>query len=202
VHWGYAFSRRCVGRVPTLPPEKRDRPNRSHWSFGLRRWPQFLYWPLSFLVDGSTKISASFHHVPVGAVYGVLFAGFVGTIGAYGLWSKLLASRPASEVAPYSLLVPFFGISSAWLFLNERPAAAELIGAAVMILGVAIVSGLRFPSRFVPSRLTRPKNLDHRDDDHHPTTHDTHHDTMHDTHTRRSPIVDDVNASLVATVAD
>jgi drug/metabolite transporter (DMT)-like permease len=85
------------------------------------------------------------HNVPIKAIYGVLFAGFVGTIGAYGLWSKLLASRPASEVAPYSLLVPFFGISSAWLFLHERPAIAELVGAAIMILGVAVVSGLRLP---------------------------------------------------------
>ena len=105
---------------------------------------------LSFLVDGGAKISASFQHVSLKAVYGVVFAGFIGTIGAYGLWSKLLASRPASEVAPYSLLVPFFGISSAWLFLKERPATAELIGAAVMILGVAIVSGLRFRSRIFP----------------------------------------------------
>jgi O-acetylserine/cysteine efflux transporter len=102
---------------------------------------------LSFLVDGGAKISASFSNVPYKAVYGVVFAGFVGTIGAYGLWSKLLASRPASEVAPYSLLVPFFGISSAWLFLNERPAAAELVGATIMIAGVAIVSGLRFPTK-------------------------------------------------------
>jgi O-acetylserine/cysteine efflux transporter len=102
---------------------------------------------LSFLVDGGATISASLHDVPYKAVYGVVFAGFVGTIGAYGLWSKLLASQPASEVAPYSLLVPFFGISSAWLFLNERPAFAELLGAAVMIAGVAIVSGLRFSAK-------------------------------------------------------
>jgi O-acetylserine/cysteine efflux transporter len=102
---------------------------------------------LSFLVDGGAKISASFQEVPFRAIYGVVFAGFIGTIGAYGLWSKLLASRPASEVAPYSLLVPFFGISSAWVFLDERPAAAELVGAAVMILGVAIVSGLRFRAK-------------------------------------------------------
>ena len=101
---------------------------------------------LSFLVDGEAKISASLRQVPFKAVYGVVFAGFVGTIGAYGLWSKLLASRPASEVAPYSLLVPFFGISSAWLFLQERPAPAELFGAAGMIFGVAIVSGLRIPA--------------------------------------------------------
>jgi O-acetylserine/cysteine efflux transporter len=136
---------------------------------------------LSFLVDGGAKISASFQNVPFKAVYGVLFAGFVGTIGAYGLWSKLLASRPASEVAPYSLLVPFFGISSAWLFLNERPAVAELIGAAVMILGVAIVSGLRFPSRFVSS---------------------TNHGNPLSTELLRGPVVDDVDALLVGVPAD
>lgn len=101
---------------------------------------------LSLIVDGPTEVRESFNDVPFRAVYGVVFAAVVGTVGAYGIWSKLLASRPASEVAPYSLLVPFFGISSAWLFLGERPAAAELIGAAVMILGVAIVSGLTLAS--------------------------------------------------------
>ncbi len=130
---------------------------------------------LSFLVDGGAKISASFHQVPLKAVYGVLFAAYVGTIGAYGLWSKLLASRPASEVAPYSLLVPFFGISSAWLFLKERPVAAELIGAAVMIIGVAIVSGLRLPAKSSEA-INRSE--------------------------QRNLIVDELDASLVAVPAD
>ncbi len=99
---------------------------------------------LSLVVDGPSTIRGSFQQVPGKAVYGVVFAAIVGTIGAYGLWTQLLASRPASEVAPYSLLVPFFGISAAWVFLAERPAGTELIGAAIMIVGVVIVSGLRF----------------------------------------------------------
>ena len=46
-------------------------------------------------------------------------------------------------MAPFTLLVPIFGIASAFVFLDERPSVVELIGAAVAICGVLIGLGRR-----------------------------------------------------------
>jgi O-acetylserine/cysteine efflux transporter len=67
----------------------------------------------------------------------VLASGF-----GYGTWTWLLSRHEASRVAPFALLVPPFGIGSAWIALGEAPNAAELAGAALVIAGLALSSGL------------------------------------------------------------
>ena len=64
----------------------------------------------------------------------------VSTIIAYGMWSYLLRLYPATLVAPYSLLVPVFGMVSAALVFGERFGALRLIGVALILLGVAVVA--------------------------------------------------------------
>ena len=60
-----------------------------------------------------------------------------------------MAAGPASglEVAPFTLLVPVVGIAAAWLALGEVPTAAELLGAAVVLGGLALTVGLTRPRR-------------------------------------------------------
>ena len=57
---------------------------------------------------------------------------------AYGIWNYLLARYPTSAVVPFTLLVPIVGILAAWLVVNEQPTLSELIGGAVMLIGLAI----------------------------------------------------------------
>jgi O-acetylserine/cysteine efflux transporter len=74
--------------------------------------------------------------------YVVVLATFVG----YGIWTFLLQRHPASQVAPFSLLVPVVGIVCAWIALGERPGAAELAGAAVVLAGLGLTVVRRRPS--------------------------------------------------------
>ena len=70
---------------------------------------------------------------------GVLALAYVvilSTLGGFGAWIWLLRQHSASTVAPFSLLVPVFGIASAWLFLSEAPSATELLGAGVVLVEV------------------------------------------------------------------
>jgi len=57
-----------------------------------------------------------------------------------GLWTTLLGRYPASTVAPFSLLVPVVGFSTAWLILGERPHPFELAAGAVVVGGVLLGS--------------------------------------------------------------
>lgn len=54
----------------------------------------------------------------------------------------LLARFPASQVAPFSQLVPLVGVLSAWLVLGDRPTVPEVIGGALLLLGVAVTTGV------------------------------------------------------------
>lgn len=68
-------------------------------------------------------------------------AGCASLIG-YGLWNGLLSRHRASEVAPYSLLVPLVAVLAAWLVLGDIPTPSELAGGALLLLGVAVTSGV------------------------------------------------------------
>jgi drug/metabolite transporter (DMT)-like permease len=51
--------------------------------------------------------------------------------------------------------MPVWATVLAWPVLGERPTAPNLIGGAIVMLGVAIVSGLRLPDRLRPKRVQR-----------------------------------------------
>ncbi|GAY09523.1 EamA family transporter [Pseudonocardia sp. N23] len=69
-------------------------------------------------------------------VYLAVFATVMGT----GIWTALMRRYPAGVVAPYSMLVPIVGISTAALVLGERPGIVELVGGAVVVGGVLLGS--------------------------------------------------------------
>lgn len=56
----------------------------------------------------------------------------------YGIFNALLARNPSAAVVPWVLLVPPVAIGSAWLLLDERPTPAELLGGALLVLGVLV----------------------------------------------------------------
>ncbi len=105
---------------------------------------------LGVRVDGpSTVVDALAGLGPRAAAstaYTVVLASFVG----YGIFTSMLAKYPSAVVVPWILLVPVFGMSSAWLLQGERPDPAELVGGVVLLVGVLLAAGLRRPGRTRP----------------------------------------------------
>src|SRR6478752_5539688 len=77
----------------------------------------------------------------------LLYVVVLSTLVGFGAWAWLLGKHPASTVAPFTLLVPVVGIASAWIALGEVPSGAELIGAVVVLSGLALTVGLTAPRR-------------------------------------------------------
>lgn len=92
----------------------------------------------SLLLDGPATVGAALLHPGWGGVAGVLYTAFASTLLAYGLWVTLLGRYPASVVAPFSLLVPVFGVGSTALLLGERLSGLEVAGSVVVLLGLAL----------------------------------------------------------------
>jgi O-acetylserine/cysteine efflux transporter len=78
------------------------------------------------------------------------FVGIVGFYLAYAAWFSLLRRVPVDEAAPFVLLMTPFGLLTAVLFLHERMSPAQIVGAVILMAGLAIVTG------WLPSQQKTP----------------------------------------------
>ncbi|WP_328400404.1 EamA family transporter [Streptomyces sp. NBC_00390] len=103
---------------------------------------------LSLLTEGPRRDLAALRALDWTGVGVVLYVAWVTTIFGFGVWGWLLRRHPASSVAPFSLLVPVFGMSSAALFLGEAISPLRWCAAALLMGGVALTSlpGRRRPA--------------------------------------------------------
>lgn len=76
-----------------------------------------------------------------GVVGAVLALGLVCTGLAYLLYFRLIAEVGAASAMTVAFLIPLFGILWGYLFLNEALGWHLLLGAVVVLLGTALVTG-------------------------------------------------------------
>ncbi|WP_320776164.1 EamA family transporter [Streptomyces sp. CRN 30] len=95
---------------------------------------------LSLLLEGHDRDLAALRALDWQGAGTVLYVAWVTTVFGFGAWGWLLRRHPASAVAPFSLLVPVFGMSSAALFLGESVSPARWCAAALLVGGVALTS--------------------------------------------------------------
>ena len=100
--------------------------------------PPLPFLALSLWLEGPALISQSLRSLGLDSLLVLAYLAFGATILGYGLWSRLLSRYPASQVAPFSLLVPVVGISSSALLLGERLGALQMVGAALVMAGLLI----------------------------------------------------------------
>ncbi len=85
-----------------------------------------------------------------------LLFGFVGIFGfyvAYMTWFTLLKSVTVDQAMPFILLMTPIGLIAAVVFLGESITTVQLVGGAVLMLGLAVVNGLGVPKRNVAVAL-------------------------------------------------
>ena len=100
--------------------------------------PPLPFLALSLWLEGPALISQSLRTLSLDSLLVLAYLAFGATILGYGLWSRLLSRYPASQVAPFSLLVPVVGISSSALLLGERLGGLQMVGAALVMAGLLI----------------------------------------------------------------
>ncbi|MEV4084127.1 EamA family transporter, partial [Nonomuraea fuscirosea] len=98
------------------------------WVSALSAPPLLL---LSVLVEGAPVLSTATE-----GWLSLVYVAFVSTLGGFGVWGWLLRRYDASTVAPYTLLVPVFGMSSAALVTGEALSWVKLLAAALIVSGV------------------------------------------------------------------
>lgn len=109
---------------------------------------------LSLLIDGPAEVGTALTHLSGEAIASTVYTAVGASLIGYGIWNSLLARHPASAVVPFVLLVPVVGIATAWIVQDEVPTALELLGGAVMLLGVATATITRPRKAALPEPLT------------------------------------------------
>ncbi|MFD4950270.1 EamA family transporter [Streptomyces sp. NPDC058451] len=95
---------------------------------------------LSLLLEGPSRDLAALRALDWQGAGTVLYVAWITTVFGFGAWGLLLRRHPASTVAPFSLLVPVFGVSAAALFLGESVSPLRWCAAALLVGGVALTS--------------------------------------------------------------
>ena len=115
-------------------------PDALSWMVWVSLIPPLPLFALSLLFEGPSADIHALRSLDLAGVGAVLFVALVATLFGFGAWGFLLKNHDASTVAPYSLLVPVFGMTAAAVFQGEPITLLAAIAAALLIGGVALTS--------------------------------------------------------------
>lgn len=68
----------------------------------------------------------------------VVYVALVSTVLGYSLWGTLLSRHRAADITPFALLIPVVGIATSAAILGERLSGVEIIGAVIIMAGLAL----------------------------------------------------------------
>lgn len=142
-----------------LAARKAAAPNPLHLTLWMSVVPPLPMLALSLAFEGPQQIGAamatSLSPDAAGAWLGLVYTVLIGTILGSGVWVWLMSRHPAGRVAPFSMLVPVTGLTTAWLALGETPQPLELLG-GVLVIGGVLWASLRRRARTPAHPLDEP----------------------------------------------
>jgi O-acetylserine/cysteine efflux transporter len=93
---------------------------------------------LSLLLEGGTRDWQAIGQISLLSGASALYLGWIATVTCFGAWAFLIGRYGAAQIAPFSLLVPIFGmLLSAWL-LGESLTVVNVLAAILVISGLLI----------------------------------------------------------------
>lgn len=127
--WGYANILMKQARAPNML-------NLIVWVSVVVPVPMFL---ASLAFEGPARVMATLADLNWTGILSVLYIGWASTIIGFSLWVYLLRHYSASIVAPFSLMVPVFGIATSALVLDEALSGLEIAAGILTLIGLLLV---------------------------------------------------------------
>lgn len=86
----------------------------------------------------------------------ILYTGLISTVLAFAIWGRLFQKYSPNMVAPFSLLVPIFGILSSIIILHENFTILEMLASGLVFTGLfIIVFGAKFSTLLSPVKFEK-----------------------------------------------
>ncbi len=108
---------------------------------------------LSLVIEGPSADLAALRGFDLTALAALAYTSGISTIVGFGLWGRLIHRYGAGTVAPFSMLVPFFGMTAAVLVLHEALRLPDVLG------GVLVIGGILFGATRARSRTISPPGI-------------------------------------------
>lgn len=93
----------------------------------------------SLAFEGPDRVWATLSGLDWTGAFSVLYIAWASTIIGFSLWVYLLKHYSASLVAPFSLMVPIFGIAASAFFLGEALSGLEIAAGILTLIGLLLV---------------------------------------------------------------
>lgn len=106
-------------------------------------WSLWAGLPVIVLAGIPDLLRTDWSSLTPGMLLGCVYTGVFGIAVAYTLWSRSVLIIGRSRTAVYQNLVPVIALVTAWLWLGEAPLEQQVIGAVVILGGVALTRGSR-----------------------------------------------------------
>jgi len=108
-------------------------------------WTLWVATPIIFLMGLPGLMRTDLTAITPEVWIGVTYAGLLGIGLAYLLWYRAVERIGNNRTAVYSNLVPVAALITAWIWLEEVPTTLQLIGAAVILVGLTLARVARAP---------------------------------------------------------
>lgn len=132
-------------------------PIRRYGALRTTTWTLWAGTPLLVLMGLPSLARSDLGAVSAAAWLGVVYAGLLSVGLAYLIWYRGVQRLGNNRTAVYSNLVPVAALLTAWVWLGEVPTPLQLVGAAVILLGLTVArraqppeGSLRDPSSPAP----------------------------------------------------
>lgn len=104
---------------------------------------------ISFATEGIERDIAALQSLTWEGVAAVAYIAYVATVFGFGVWGMMIRRHGVSTVAPFSLLVPVFGMSFSAIVFGESFGPWRLMGAMLVVCGLILtVLGPRLLDRW------------------------------------------------------
>lgn len=107
---------------------------------GIIVWASMFAWPalllLACYVEGWQSLTSSLSNIQLITLLAFAYIVYLSTFFSFTIWGKMLALYPATTIAPFSLLVPVFGMLSASLLLDEIYPLWKLSATLLVLAGL------------------------------------------------------------------
>ena len=101
-------------------------------------WTLWVATPIIFFMGLPGLMRTDLRTITPEAWIGITYAGLLGIGLAYLLWYRAVERIGNNRTAVYSNLVPVAALITAWIWLGEVPTTLQLIGAAVILVGLTL----------------------------------------------------------------
>ena len=112
---------------------------RRNGALEMTAWTLWLGTPAIVLMGLPGLMRTDLGSLSAGAWLGIAYAGVLAIGLAYFIWYRGVRRLGSSRTAVYSNLVPVAALLTAWLWIGETPRVLQVLGAGVILAGIAVV---------------------------------------------------------------